>query len=135
MATLSGNATEITESLASSVTSDNALSKIIAGTLPLVIVIYYMYQSTNSYLNLFLGIFITFLIGLVAFLCGCRDKQPSSKVMITVGIVICYAIVATMTSVNIKKLSKFRYFWVNLIVQYSLFINVFIILLAQSKKN
>lgn len=131
MATLAGN--EMVGSITTAVTNDNAMSKIIAATLPLVIVVYYMYQDSSSYLNLFLGIFITFLIGLVAFLCGCNAKQPTSKLLLTAGIVIAYAIVATMTSVNIKKLSKFRYFWVNLIVQYSLFLNIFILMLAQGR--
>jgi hypothetical protein len=114
--------------------NENILPKIIAAILPLVIVIYYMYQDNTSYLNLFMGILITFLIGLVAFLCGCNTMKTNKKMFITLGIVILYAVIATMTSVNIKKLSKFRYFWVNSIVQYSLFLNIFILLLLQNKK-
>jgi hypothetical protein len=110
----------------------NIVGKVISGILPLVIVIYFMYQTNHTWSSLFIGMSIIFLIGLVAFLCGCQ-QEPRTKTLVTLLSLLLYSIIATTTSINIKKLSKYKYFWVNTIVQYSIFLNLFVFMSIANK--
>lgn len=108
------------------------VSKMASGILPLLIVIYYMYSDAYSYKNILLGILLTFFVGYLLFLCGCREDSDRRSQLILIGSLLVYALVGSMLSVSIKKSSKFKYFWANLVAQYSLYINLFIILSLNS---
>lgn len=120
--------------MTSTLQGSNIVGKVISGILPLVIVIYFMYQNNQSWSSLFIGMSIIFLIGLVAFLCGCQQELKTKTLIILLSLLL-YSVVATTTSINIKKLSKFKYFWVNTIVQYSLFLNLFIFMTIANKSK
>jgi hypothetical protein len=71
---------------------------------------------------------------MVAFLCGkCDTKGMGASALKTIGFILVYSLLATLTSTNIKKSSKLKYFWVNLLVQYSLYLNVFMGMMAVAK--
>ena len=114
--------------------STNIFSMAISAALPLFIVFYFMYQDSYSYTNMGIGIGIIFLVGMVAFLCGkCDTKGMGASALKTIGFILVYSLLATLTSTNIKKSSKLKYFWVNLLVQYSLYLNVFVGMMAVAK--
>lgn len=106
------------------------ITKVMSFLLPLFIIFYYMYSSNSKNITLVSGVLITFLIGLVLFLCNCSENR-SMNTMVIVGALLAYSVVAMLVSINIKKLSKFKYILINSIVQYSLFLNLFLIILSR----
>lgn len=106
------------------------ITKGISFLLPLFIIFYYMYSSNSKTITLVSGVLITFLIGLVLFFCGCNENKPINTMLI-VGALFAYSSIAMLVSINIKKLSKFKYILINSIVQYSLFLNLFLMILSR----
>lgn len=105
----------------------NTLSmKSLGFLLPLFIVFYYMY-SDDGRRSQITGAIITFLIGSVIMLCKC-DKSNTNTFVLLIALLV-YSLVAMFISLNINKLSKFKYFVINTIVQYSIYLNMFLILL------
>lgn len=112
--------------------SSNNISKFATGIIPLLITIFYMYSDTISYKNILLGILLIFFIAYLLFLCGCKPNTNKKTSLILIGSLLFYALLASMISVSIKKSSKFKYFWANLIAQYSIYINLLILLSLNS---
>lgn len=106
------------------------ITKGLSFLLPMFIILYYMYTSNSKTITLLSGVLITFLIGLVLFFCGCNENKPMNT-MVIIGALFAYSLIAMLVSINIKKLSKFKYIIINGIVQYSLFLNLFLIILSR----
>lgn len=99
------------------------ISKVVTFMIPLFIVLYYMYLPSEKTWGYISGLMITFMIGLFVLFCRCDTPQMNTSYMLIA--LILYCVLTMIISLNMKKLSKARYFVLNMVVQYSIFLNLY----------